>query len=162
MKTKIIAGVTAFFLTWAMMAVATLGPQSVVTSTTNTITLNNGTLMTFPAAAATIAPALSIPLGTATFAIGSNVTSVACATSYSCNNTRGTLTIVGGTATTGTIATVSFSAAIAAAPACFAKMNGGAATFDIGTGVPSTTAFTITAGLTVVGATFNVDYWCQP
>jgi len=108
------------------------------------------------------AVALSIPTGTATFAVGSNVTSVVCATSYSCNNSRGTLTIVGGTATTGTIATVSFSSALSAAPACFASMNGGTSAFGIGNGVPSATSFTITAGITVVGATFNVNYSCQP
>lgn len=106
--------------------------------------------------------ALSIPTGTATFAVGSGVTSVVCASGYSCNNTRGTLTIVGGTATTGTIATVSFSATLSAAPACFAQMNGGATVFSIGNGAPSTTSFTITAGISVIGATFNVNYQCQP
>jgi hypothetical protein len=105
---------------------------------------------------------LSIPTGTATFAVGSGVTSVACASGYSCNNTRGTLTIVGGTGTTGTVATVSFSAALSAAPACFVTQNGGGSLFDVGNGAPSTTAFTITAGLTVIGATFNVNYQCQP
>jgi trimeric autotransporter adhesin len=105
---------------------------------------------------------LSIPTGTATFAGGTGVTSVACAAGFSCNNTRGTLTIVGGTGTTGTIATVSFSAALSAAPACFVSMNGGAATFDVGNSAPTTTAFNITAGLTIVGATFNVNYVCQP
>lgn len=105
---------------------------------------------------------LSIPIGTATFAVGTNVTSVVCATGYSCNNTRGTLTIVGGTATTGTIAVVSFSAALSVAPSCVASMNGGATVFDIGNSAPSTTAFNITAGVTVVGATFTVNYVCQP
>lgn len=105
---------------------------------------------------------LSIPTGTATFAVGTNVTSVVCASGYSCNNSRGTLTIVGGTATTGTIATVSFSAALSAAPACFAFMNGGATAFGIGNGAPSTTAFTITAAVSVASATFNVNYECRP
>lgn len=105
---------------------------------------------------------LSIPAGTATYAAGSGVTSVVCATGYSCNNTRGTLTIVGGTGTTGTIATVSFSAALNAAPACFAYMNGGATVFGIGNSAPTTTAFNITAGVSVIGATFNVNYTCQP
>jgi hypothetical protein len=105
---------------------------------------------------------LSIPAGVATFAVGTNVTSVVCATSYSCNNSRGTLTIVGGTATTGTIATVSFSAALSAAPACFAWMNAGATAFGVGNGVPSTTSFTITAAVSVAAATFNVNYECRP
>jgi hypothetical protein len=105
---------------------------------------------------------LSIPVGTATFAAGSGVTSVACASGYACNNTRGTLTIVGGTATTGTIATVSFSAALSAAPQCFVSQNGGTSLFGIGNGAPSTTAFTITAGITVLGQTLTVNYQCQP
>lgn len=109
-----------------------------------------------------LAKALSIPTGTATFAVGSGVTSVVCASGFSCNNTRGTLTIVGGTATTGTIATVSFSATLSAAPACFASMNGGATLFSIGNGSPSTASFTITAGISVIGATFNVNYICMP
>lgn len=103
---------------------------------------------------------LSIPTGTATFTPGTSVTSVVCASGFSCNNTRGTLTIVGGTATTGTIATVSFSATLSAAPACFASMNGGATVFSIGNSAPSTAAFNITAGISVVGATFNVNYLC--
>jgi hypothetical protein len=110
------------------------------------------------------APALglSIPTGTATFAVGSGVTSVVCASGFSCNNSRGTLTIVGGTATTGTVATVSFSAALSAAPACFASMNGGSTLFSIGNSAPTTAAFNITAGISVIGATFNVNYSCQP
>ena len=105
---------------------------------------------------------LSFPAGTATFAGGTGITSVACASGYSCNNTRGTLTIVGGTATTGTIATVTFSATLPTAPACFASMNGGATAFGIGNSAPTTTTFNITAGISVVGATFNVNYQCQP
>ena len=105
---------------------------------------------------------ISIPAGTATFAGGTGVTSVACASGFSCNNSRGTLTVVGGTATTGTIATVTFSAALSAAPACFAFMNGGASAYGIGNSAPTTAAFNITAGVTVVGATFNVNYECRP
>ena len=108
------------------------------------------------------ASALSIPTGTATFTVGSGVTSVVCASGYSCNNSRGTLTIVGGTATTGTIATVSFSSTLSAAPACFASMNGGTTLFGIGNSAPTTTTFNITAGVSVLGATFNVNYTCQP
>jgi hypothetical protein len=100
--------------------------------------------------------------GTATFSVGSGVTSVVCATGYSCNNTRGTLTIVGGTATTGTIATVTFSGTLSATPACFAQMNGGGTLYGIGNSAPTTGAFNITAGISVLGATFNVNYQCQP
>ena len=48
------------------------------------------------------APPLTV--GTPSFSVGTGVTSVVCASGYLCNNARGTLTIVGGTATTGTIA----------------------------------------------------------
>lgn len=103
-----------------------------------------------------------IPAGTATFTIGTNVTSVVCATGFNCTNARGTITIVGGTATTGTIATVNFSATLGAAPMCFASINGGAANYDIGNSAPTTAGFNITAGATVVSATLNVNYICQP
>ena len=106
---------------------------------------------------------LSIPAGTPTYTAGTNVTSVACASGYTCTNTRGELTIVGGTATTGTIATVNFSATLAAAPGlCNVIQQGGAALFGVGHGTPSTTAFTITAGITVAASTVTVDYICQP
>jgi hypothetical protein len=105
---------------------------------------------------------LSSPTGTATFAPGTNVTSVVCATGYACNNTRGTLTIVGGTATTGTIATVTFSTTLSAAPQCVVTQNGGTTNYAIGNGAPSTTSFVITAGITVAAATLNVSYFCQP
>lgn len=105
---------------------------------------------------------LNIPQGTATFAVGTNVTSVVCATGYNCNNTRGTLTIVGGTATTGTIATVTFSAALSAAPQCIVTQNGGGSLFDLGNSAPSTTLFNITSGVTVATATLTVNYVCMP
>lgn len=108
------------------------------------------------------ATALSSAVGTATYTVGSGVTSVVCTSGYLCNNTRGTLTIVGGTATTGTIATVNFSTTLSAAPACFADMNGGGTLFNIGNSAPTTGAFNITAAISVIGATFNVNYWCQP
>jgi hypothetical protein len=107
--------------------------------------------------------AIGLATSTPTFTPGTNVTSVVCATSYTCTNTRGEVTIVGGTATTGTIATINFSATLPAAPGlCIANQNGGGSLFDIGHGVPSTTGFTITAGVTVATATLNVDYACYP
>ena len=111
---------------------------------------------------ATSALSISIPTGTATFAGGTGITSVVCATGYSCNNSRGTLTIVAAIgATTGTIATVTFSAALGAAPACFANQNGGATTFGIGNSAPTTGGFNITAGISVSLATLTVNYTCQ-
>lgn len=107
--------------------------------------------------------AISLPYGTPTYTAGTNVTSVGCASGYTCTNQRGELTIVGGTATTGTIATLNFSAALLAAPGlCRVTQVGGATFFGIGEGTPTTTAFTITAGVTVTGSTVTVDYNCLP
>jgi len=110
-----------------------------------------------------IATGLSIPTGTATFSTGTGITSVVCAVGYSCNNTRGTLTIVAAVgATTGTIATVTFSATLSAAPACFASQNGGSTAFGIGNSAPTSSTFNITAGISVSLATLTVNYICQP
>jgi hypothetical protein len=107
--------------------------------------------------------AISTPNGTPTYTPGTGVTSVGCASGYTCTNTRGELTIVGGTATTGTIATLNFSTTLSAAPGlCQATQNGGTATYGIGHGVPSTSSFTITAGISVLSTTVNVDYECMP
>lgn len=107
---------------------------------------------------------LSIPGGTPTYTVGTGVTSVACTSGYTCTNTRGDITIMNNTATTGTIATVNFSAALSTAPGnCVVNQNGGAVMFGLGHGVPSTTAFTITAGITFTAlGTVSVDYSCQP
>jgi len=106
---------------------------------------------------------LNIPFGTPTYTAGTNVTSVACASGYTCTNTRGELTIVGGTATTGTIATVNFSATLSAAPGvCTVTQNGGAVLFSLGHGTPSSSSFTITAGISVASATVTADYACLP
>lgn len=91
---------------------------------------------------------------------GTNVTSVTCA-SAACTNLRGTYTIVGGTATTGTIASLSWTAT-PTAYVCTATMNGGASAFGIGNSVATTTGMNITAGVSVIGATFSVNYSCQP
>lgn len=107
-------------------------------------------------------PGLSIPIGTATFTGGTGITSVVCATGYSCNNTRGTLTVVAAVgATIGTIVTVNFSATLSAAPACFATQNGGSTAFGIGNSAPTSSAFNITAGVSVSLATLTVNYQCQ-
>lgn len=108
--------------------------------------------------------AVRLPSGSVTFTAGTGVTSVVCATSYTCTNSRGEFTLVGGTATTGTIATVNFSTTLGAAPFCTVSTNGngGSSTtfFDLGHGLPSTSSFTVTSGITVIGATINIDYQC--
>lgn len=109
-----------------------------------------------------IAPLTSTAVaGTAvTPTAGSGVTSVTCA-SAACTNLRGTYTIVGGTATTGTVASLAWTAT-PTAYVCTATMNGGATSFGIGNSVATTTGMNITAAVSVVSATFSVNYSCQP
>lgn len=103
----------------------------------------------------------------ATWAVGSGVTSVTCADASSvavtCTSASGSLVIVGGTATTGTIATATWTAETAKRKCSF-TMNGngstGTAGFDIGHTAPTASGVSITAGLTVLGATLFVDYAC--
>jgi hypothetical protein len=127
-------------------------------------TKNSGIAASINGAAYTpIGFGLTNPLGTPTYTAGTNVSSVACASGYTCTNTRGELTIVGGTATTGTIATLNFSATLATAPGlCTVTQEGGTTLFGIGHGVPSTSSFTITAGVSVAASTLTVDYTCLP
>lgn len=97
---------------------------------------------------------------TATPTAGTGVTSVTCA-SAACTNIRGTYTIVGGTATTGTIASLAWTAT-PTAYVCTATMNGGTTTLGIGNSVATTTGMNITAGVSVLGVTLTVNYSCQP
>jgi hypothetical protein len=100
------------------------------------------------------------PAQTATCTPGTNVTSCTCATA-TCTSNRGSYTIVGGTATTGTIATLSWTA-VAAAPVCTTSENGGVGFLGIGHSVATTTGMNITAGVAVTGLTITVDYSCVP
>jgi hypothetical protein len=100
------------------------------------------------------------PAQTATCTPGTNVTSCTCATA-TCTSNRGSYTIVGGTATTGTIATLSWTA-VAAAPVCTTSENGGVGFLGIGHSVATTTGMNITAGVAVTGLTITVDYNCVP
>lgn len=91
---------------------------------------------------------------------GTGVTSVTCATA-ACNVSRGSYTVVGGTATTGTIITLLWPTTTTAW-VCSVDMNGGTGFLGIGHSVATATGMNITAGLTVVGVTFTVDYNCVP
>ena len=105
---------------------------------------------------------LSIPNGTPTYTVGTGVTSVACASTFTCTNTRGELTLVGGSGTTGVIATVNFSATLGTAPFCTVNQQGGTTSFGLSHSLPSTSSFTISAAVTVASATLTIDYQCQP
>lgn len=105
-------------------------------------------------------PATATVSETATPTAGTSVTSCTCATG-SCTNLRGSLTIVGGTATTGTICSLAWTAT-PAAYVCTATENGGTTSFGIGNSVASTTGVNLTAAVSVISATLTVNYSCQP
>jgi hypothetical protein len=109
---------------------------------------------------ARLAPAF--PTAAVTLTAGTGVTSVTC-TSATCDVNGGSLTIVGGTATTGTVATIGYTGLglLLAPRTCLVVQNGGATHLGIGHGAPSTTSFTVTSAVTVSGVTFNVDYSCK-
>jgi hypothetical protein len=94
---------------------------------------------------------------------GSGITSVTCATA-ACTNLRGTYTVVGGTATTGTIITLVWPTTTTAYVCTATQNDTGVATAYLGLGhsVATATGMTISAGISVIGTTFNVDYTCQP
>lgn len=91
---------------------------------------------------------------------GTGVTSVTCATA-ACTVSRGSYTVVGGTATTGTIITLLWPTTTTAW-VCSVDMNGGTGFLGIGHSVATATGMNVTSGLTVVGVTFIVDYNCVP
>lgn len=109
-----------------------------------------------------IAPLTSTAVAgtTATATPGTGVTSCTCATA-ACTSLRGTYTIVGGTATTGTLCGLAWTAT-PAAYVCTASENGGSTNFGIGNSVATTTGMNITSAISVIGATFTVNYSCQP
>ena len=97
---------------------------------------------------------------TVNFTFPGTTTSVTCI-STGCDVNGGTVTIVGGTTTTGTIATVNYSAISPAPRSCMVSQDGGTTWFSLGHGIPSTTAFTITAAVSVAASTFSLDYQCK-
>lgn len=92
------------------------------------------------------------------------VTSVTCVTA-NCTVYRGTYTVVGGTATTGTFVTLVWPTTTTAW-GCEASMNGGGSPsvgfLGIGHSVATATGMTLSAAVTILGVTFTFDYSCQP
>lgn len=108
-------------------------------------------------------PLSNITTAAATFTPGTGVTSVTCSGSTTCDGNAGSLSLVGGTATTGTIATINWDTTYSTAPRwCSIIPRGAAIGFNIDHGVPSTIGMTITAGVTILGATLALDYQCKP
>jgi hypothetical protein len=95
-----------------------------------------------------------------TFTVGTNVTSVTC-TSANCDLNAGSLSIVGGTAGAGTVATVNYTALATAPRTCVVSQNGGATWYGLGHASPSATSFAITAAVSVASTTLAVDYSCK-
>lgn len=91
---------------------------------------------------------------------GTGVTSVTCATA-ACNVSRGSYTVVGGSATTGTIITLVWPTTTTAW-VCSVDENGGIGFLGLGHSVATATGMNITAGVTVAATTFTVDYNCVP
>jgi hypothetical protein len=107
--------------------------------------------------------ALTVAPGAPTYTPGTNISSCGCAAGYICSNQRGEITIVGGTATTGTICTVNFAGPLSPVPGFVqVTQNGGATNFGLGHGIPSASVFTVTAAVTVFGHTVTVDYSVVP
>lgn len=139
-------------------------PATVTTANVTALPASPGTGFVFSTNTSGVDQLSIIVATTATATPGSGITSVTCATA-ACTNLRGTFTVVGGTATTGTIFTLAWTAT-PAAYACLVVENGGGSPtptfFGIGHTVASTTGMTVTAGISVIGSTFTVDYVCQP
>lgn len=102
----------------------------------------------------------------ATATPSTGVTSVTCATA-ACTSQRGTYSVVGGTATTGSLATISWTATTTA-QVCLVSQNGNGATgtsavfVDLGHTVATTTGFTLNSAISVLGLTVTFDYICTP
>ena len=130
-----------------------------ITSPTGTLSLTNCT--SGPTCQADVAfPGVFIG-SPVTFTAGAGVTSATCI-STNCDVNGGTVTVVGGTGTTGTIVTVNYSLISPAPRSCQVSMDGGTTAFGLGHGIPGTTSFTITAAVSIIGATFSLDYQCKP
>jgi hypothetical protein len=100
--------------------------------------------------------------GKPTYVPGKNVTSCSQSPGYSNSDTRGELTIEGGTAAAGTICTIEFSTNARIVPGlCNVWQKGGEREFGLGHGIPSASGFTITADISVEASTVTVDYSCQ-
>jgi hypothetical protein len=90
---------------------------------------------------------------------GSGVSSVNC-TNSPCTTARGNLSIGGGTATTGTIATVGFNDSPTSTLNCQVNQEGGTTRYGIAHSISGST-MSITAASSVSGATIQVNYSCS-
>lgn len=91
---------------------------------------------------------------------GTGVTSVTCATA-ACDVSRGTYTVVGGSATTGVIVTLVWPTTTTAW-VCSVDGQGVGVSFQLSHSVATATGMTISAAVSISGQTFSLDYQCVP
>lgn len=151
---------------WDHSAAASLTASGNISSAIQGQVDRTTTLLYFPSNSKWYASASGLDGVAVTFTPGTGVTSVTCiqpdgSTATTCNLGSGSLQIVGGTATTGTVATMNYT--VGTAPrTCSISMNGGATFLGLGHGVPGTTSMTFTSAVSVLGVTLNADYRCSP
>jgi len=121
------------------------------------LTYDPATSKWYPSAGANLSNAITSATA------GTGVTSVTCATA-TCTNLRGSYTVVAGTATTGTIFTLVWPTTTTPYVCTVNQNDNGVATAYLGLGhsVATATGMTVSAGISAIGTTFNVDYSCQP
>lgn len=91
--------------------------------------------------------------------LGSGLTSVTCI-SADCSNLRGTLSVVGGTFTTGVLFTMTWPTTTTPYTCQFLQ-NGGATSFGISNDIPNATSVNVRNSISVTGSTFVINYSCQ-
>jgi hypothetical protein len=93
-----------------------------------------------------------------TDALGTGVTSATCVTAP-CTTARGNFTVVGGSATTGTILTLGFTDAPTSTLTCSVKQEGGTARLGISASISGSTMM-VNAANSIAGQTFEVSWLC--
>jgi hypothetical protein len=104
----------------------------------------------------------TVNTNTVSFTLGTGVTSATCASGFSCSPQRGTITVVGGTFTTGTCLTITWSSESPNYTNTIVSQNGGAAWLGLGHATDTPTSLAITNAVSIAGLTFNFDYSSQP
>jgi len=102
-----------------------------------------------------------IPVSNTTATLTNGASTTITCTSATCTNLRGTVSIVGSSAGTGTISSLSWTAT-PTAYVCGVDQNGGATYFGIGNSVATTTGINITADVSLGSNTVVVNYSCRP
>ena len=97
----------------------------------------------------------------ATATPATNVTSVTCTTSGGCTSNRGTFTVVGGTFTTGTFATLSWATLTTRPAVCIVMQNGGTVFYGLSMNTPSVSGMNFATATSLSGVTLSLSYSCR-